>query len=199
MTEEAREIKRKVKAALDKERYQHTLGVAYTASAIAMRYAVDFDKAFLAGIVHDCAKNIPNDEKYSMCKKYKVDLTETEKNVPALVHAKLGAYLAESLYGIKDQEILNAVRYHTTGRPGMSLYEKIIFVSDYIEPGRNSQPNLQEIRQMAFMDLDIALLRILTDTINYLNHKSAVMDPMTMKTYEYYKNCVDTKKVGIVR
>ena len=192
MTDETREIKRKVKNALDKERYQHTLGVAYTASSLAMRYGVDFDKAFLAGILHDCAKNIPNDDKYAMCKKYKIKLTKEENEVPALVHSKLGAYLAEHEYGIQDKEIINAVKYHTTGRPGMSLYEKIIFVADYIEPGRNSQPNLQEIRQMAFVDLNRALLRILSDTVEYLNSKSAaVMDPMTKKTFDYYNSYVN--------
>ena len=186
MTEEIRAIKKKVKKVLDKDRYQHTLGVAYTAASMAMRYGVDIDRAFLAGLLHDCAKNIPNDEKISLCKKYNLKLTKVEKEAPYLIHSKLGACLAKEIYKIDDNEIIDAVRNHTTGRPGMSLLEKIIFTADYIEPGRNSAPNLSKIRQIAFVDLDTAVIEILHDTLDYLSTKDQVIDPMTKKTYDYY-------------
>ena len=190
MTEETRVIKKKIKKILDKDRYQHTLGVAYTAASLAMRYGVDIERAFLAGLLHDCAKNIPNDEKFDLCRKYKVKLNDVEKKAPYLIHSKLGAVLAKKIYGINDDEILNAVKYHTTGRPGMTLLEKIIFTADYIEPGRCNAQNLNEIRQLSFIDLDAAVKKILYDTLQYLETKDQLIDPMTQMTYDYYEGII---------
>lgn len=186
MKEETISLKKKIKKVLDRERYQHTLGVAYTASSLAMRYGLDPERLFQAGLLHDCAKNIPNPEKYTLCRKYGIELNNTEKKAPYLLHSKLGAYLAEHTYGIRDAEILNAIRYHTTGRPGMSLPEEIIFTADYIEPNRDRAPNLREIRQRAFVDLESAIVEILEDTLYYLEKGDRPIDPMTRQTYEYY-------------
>lgn len=187
MTDKNYEIKKKIKKALDKYRYQHTLGVAYTASALAMRYGSDIDDAFTAGLLHDCAKCIPNDEKFRLCEKYGVELKDTEKKNPALIHSKLGAVLAERKYGIKDEDIIAAIRTHTTGEPGMSLLQKIIFTADYIEPGRDQAPDLPLIRQLAFTEIDRAVEKILHDTLKFLNGKSAAIDPETADTYEFYR------------
>ena len=186
MNDKTTEIKKIIKKKLDKDRYQHTLGVAYTASALAMCYEYDCEKAFLAGILHDCAKCIPNEDKYSLCKKYRIELDDTEKENPYLIHAKLGAYIAEHDYGIDDQEILDSIRTHTTGSPDMSLLQKIIFTADYIEPNRCLAPNLSEIRHMAFSSLDTAIIEILKDTLDYLYTKDHPIDPMTRLTYEFY-------------
>lgn len=171
---------------LDNDRYQHTLGVAYTAASLAMRYRMDPETLITAGLLHDCAKNIPNDEKYDLCKKYKIELNEVEKKAPYLLHSKLGAYIAEKDFGVKDKEILNAIRYHTTGRPGMSLIEKIIFIADYIEPGRDEAPNLTDIREMAFKDIDEAVKMVLIDTLDYLSKGDRPVDPTTKETYDFY-------------
>ena len=188
MNDRISDIKKKVKKQLDKARYQHTLGVAYTAAAMAMRYGADMNAAFTAGLLHDCAKCIPNDEKYSMCTKYGIELDETEKVSPYLVHAKLGAYLAKASYGIEDEDIISSIRTHTTGCPDMSLLQKIIFTADYIEPNRDAAPDLTEIRQLAFSDLDAVVIRILKDTLDYLDTRDHPIDPMTQKTYDFYKN-----------
>ncbi|MCR5748268.1 MAG: bis(5'-nucleosyl)-tetraphosphatase (symmetrical) YqeK [Lachnospiraceae bacterium] len=193
MTEKNNEIKHKIKKVLDKDRYQHTLGVAYTATCLAMRYQIDLDDAFTAGLLHDCAKCIPTAEKLEICKKNGIELTEIEIKNPALIHAKLGAFLAKDKYGITDKDILASIRTHTTGEPGMSLLQKIIFIADYIEPRRDQANNLAEIRKLAFIDLDLAVRRVLHDTLNYLNKKTAVVDPQTSKTYEYYCKITDTK------
>lgn len=190
-------IKKKIKRELDKDRYQHTLGVAYLASSLAMRYRLDPERLFTAGLLHDCAKNIPNDEKYALCKKYKIALNDTEKKAPYLLHSKLGAYIAEHDYGISDKEILNAIRYHTTGRPGMSLVEKIIFTADYIEINRKEAPFLTEIREMAFTDIDKAVKKILHDTLEYLTKGDRPVDPTTRETYEYYMNITTGDQYGI--
>lgn len=187
MKESTTELQKKIKKCLDKERYRHTLGVAYTASALAMRYGADTEKAFIAGLLHDCAKCIPNDEKYELCRQYGIELSKSEQEIPSLVHAKLGAYLAGHRYGIKDEDIIAAVRTHTTGEPGMSLLQKIIFAADYIEPNRSEAPNLFEVRKAVFDDIDRGVYRILSDTLEYLDKKGGKIDPQTEKTYEYYK------------
>ncbi len=193
MTEKNNEIKHRIKKELDNDRYQHTLGVAYTASCLAMRYGADIDDAFTAGLLHDCAKCIPTPEKLKLCEKYGIELTDIEINNPALIHAKLGAFLAEHKYGITDKDIINAVRTHTTGEPAMSLLQKIIFTADYIEPRRDHARNLPEIRQLAFTDIDSAIRQILHDTLNYLNTKSAAVDLQTSHTYEYYLRITEDK------
>ena len=119
-------IRRKLMTELDKERYEHTLGVMYTAAALAMRHDEDIEKALMAGLLHDCAKCIPGDTKIKLCKKYRLSVSEVEKENPSLLHAKLGAFLAAKKYHIKDKEIMNSIASHTTGCPHMSLLDKII-------------------------------------------------------------------------
>lgn len=171
----------------DGKRFEHTLGVEFTSAALAMRYGADIQSARTAGLLHDCAKCLTDRERVSICRKHDIPMTELERSNPFLLHAKVGAYLAGKKYGVKDQDILNAIRNHTTGRPGMSLLEKIVFIADYMEPGRNHAPNLEEIRKMAFVDLDRTLLKILSDTLEYLDSGNGDVDPMTGKTWEYYR------------
>ena len=103
-----------------------------------------------------------------------------------LLDDKAGKYLAQKQFHIEDEDILNAILYHTTGRPQMSMLEKIIYVADYIEPGRKHAPNLPEVRKLAFRDIDAALLQILNDILKYLNDGDNTIDPMTQETYDYY-------------
>jgi len=178
--------KKKLQKKLDTDRYEHTIGVMYTAAALAMRYKYDINKAQLAGLLHDNAKCIPYEKKIQMCQKYNLHLSDAEKENPALLHAKLGAFLAMHKYKISDKEVVSAILYHTTGRPGMTLLDKIIYVADYIEPNRYKAQNLEEIRELAFVDIDAALVRILHDTLEYLNSINGSVDPLTKKTYNYY-------------
>ena len=181
------EIRKKVKKELDKERYEHTKGVMYTAACLAMAYEADIDKAMLAGLLHDCAKCIPNDEKIALCEKHDMLISAVERENPHLLHAKAGAILAEKKYGVHDPEILHAIIVHTTGEPEMSLLDKIIYVADYIEPKRDKAPNLDQVRRLAFENLDCCIAQILYDTLAYLNGRKGSIDPSTYITYEYYK------------
>ncbi len=183
-------IKKTLSKQLDTKRYEHTVGVAYTAASLAMRYGADMEKAYLAGLLHDCAKCIETDEKLALCKKYKVKLTQFETDNPFLIHAKLGSCLAEKKYGIEDPQILSAIRYHTTGKPNMSLLEKIIFSADYIEPGRKPIPGLEEIRQIIFVDFDRAVCLILEGTMRHLKNKEQPIDEMSVEAYEYYRKLI---------
>ncbi|MDO4942764.1 MAG: bis(5'-nucleosyl)-tetraphosphatase (symmetrical) YqeK [Lachnospiraceae bacterium] len=181
-----KDMKKRLKSDLKPSRYEHTLGVEYTSACLAMRYGYDVEKADLAGLLHDCAKHLSDKEKFALCKRKKIKISSAEKKNPGLLHAKLGAVLAKDKYDIKDKEILSAITWHTTGKPEMSLLDKIVFIADYIEPNRDQAPNLDEIRQMAFTDLDQCLIMILKQTLDYLESKDACMDPMTMETYQYY-------------
>ncbi len=182
-----KQLRKAMKKAQDSKRYEHTLGVAYTAAALAMRYNVSIKDAQTAGMLHDCAKCLSDEKRLSVCEKQHIPVTEVERRNPFLLHAKVGAYLAEKKYGVRDSDILNAIQYHTTGRKNMSLLEKIVFISDYIEPGRKQAPNLQEIRQLAFIDIDKAMIRILEDTVAYLKEGNREVDPATEDTLNYYK------------
>lgn len=179
-------IKKHLEKRQDKKRYEHTLGVSYTAAALAMRYGYDVKKAQLAGLLHDCAKHYPDDKILQYCEKYNISMTEVEKRNPFLLHAKLGAFLAMRKYHIEDKEIISSILVHTTGKPNMGLLDKIIYVSDYIEPNRNQAPNLPQIRQLAFEDIDKAYVKILAQTIEYLESSQGEIDDMTYKAYEFY-------------
>lgn len=180
-------MKRTLKKYLTEDRYEHTEGVMYTAAALAMKYGEDIEKALVAGLLHDCAKCIPDHKKLKICNKNHIELTDLEMNNPFLIHAKLGAFIAREKYEIEDQEILDAIACHTTGKPAMTLLDKIIYISDYIEPMRSKAPNLSDVRRLAFEDIDVTLFKILSDTLAYLRSSSKNMDYMTLKTYEYYK------------
>ncbi len=179
-------IRKSLKKTMDSKRYEHTLGVEYTAAALAMCHGGSITEAQLAGLLHDCAKCITNEKKISLCEKYKIEISEVERRNPFLLHSKLGAFLAEKKYHVQNQDIINAIRNHTTGRPEMSLLEKIVFIADYIEPGRKQAPNLETIRKTAFEDIDSALVLILKDTLTYLKNGQGELDPMTEQTYQYY-------------
>lgn len=181
-------MEKKLSKYLDEERFAHTLGVMYTCASLAMVHGYDLGDAQAAGLLHDSAKCIPNKKKLKMCSHHKIPVTEFEKVNPFLLHAKLGAYVAEAKYGIQDPEILSAIRYHTTGRPNMSLLEKIVYIADYIEPMRTKAPNLPKVRKLAFQDLDECMYEILKDTLEYLEENPKDIDVTTKEAFIYYKD-----------
>lgn len=180
-------IDKKLKKYIDEGRYIHTQGVMHTSACLAMVYDEDMLKCQVAGLLHDCAKCIPNDKKIKMCMKHDIEMTASEVENPFLLHAKLGAYVANKKYHIENEDILSAIRFHTTGRAGMTLLEKIVFVADYIEPNRYKAKNLPEIRKMSFEDLDEAVYMILRDTLKYLKSNPNSIDMTTNEAYEFYK------------
>lgn len=188
---ELRKIRKSMKRALDDKRYEHTLGVEYTAAALAMCHDASIKNAQLAGLLHDCAKCLSDEKRLSICEKHNISINDIERRNPFLLHAKVGSFLAMEEYHVDDTDVINAILNHTTGRPDMSLLEKIIFIADYIEPGRKQAPNLSLVRKMAFQDIDRALLMILEDILAYLKSTNQELDPMTEKTYLYYKNLIN--------
>ncbi len=180
------EIEHNLKSKLKESRYTHTMGVAYTAAAMAMKYGISVERAYLTGLLHDCAKNIPEEEMFMLCQQHKISLSEAEQQNPQLIHAKLGAWIAKEEYRIEDEEILNAIRLHTTGAPNMTVLEQIIYIADYIEPNRKPLPHMDKIRQLAFTDLNQTMEVITTDILKYLESIGSPIDSMTMQTNQYY-------------
>lgn len=181
-------MQKKLSKYLDEDRFTHTMGVMYTCAALAMAHGYDLKDAQAAGLLHDSAKCIPNKKKLKMCDEHKIPVTEFEKSHPFLLHAKLGAYIAREKYGIKDEEILSSIEYHTTGRPGMSTLEKIVYIADYIEPMRDKAVHLPKIRRLAFEDLDECMYEILKDTLIYLEENPKDIDNTTKDAFIYYKD-----------
>jgi len=175
---------------LKPKRFRHSLGVSFVAASLAMRYKTDINKAQTAGLIHDIAKRNTDDTYIEFCKNNNIEINDAEYNNPGLLHAKIGAFIARDEFGITDEEILSSIICHTTGKPEMTILDKIIYIADYIEPGRKIQPNLEAIRQQAFKDIDNALLMILNDTVDYLKTTGKVIDPNTEETYNYYKELI---------
>lgn len=188
-----KELRKAIRKSQDAKRYEHTIGVEYTAAALAMRYGANVEDALLAGLLHDCAKCLSDEKLIALCEKHHIPITETERKLSFLLHGKAGAILAEKKFGVRNQEVLNAIIYHTMGREEMSLLEKIVFVADYIEPGRNRAATLNELRELAFQDIDMALLRALQGTLEHLKSNGWTIDPRTEKTYEYYKDLLSER------
>ena len=182
-------LQKQLKDVLHEKRYLHTLGVAYMAASLAMCYGVSYRKALVAGLLHDCAKEYSDEELLQKCMELELPISKHERNVPSLLHGTYGAYLAQYRYGVSDEDILNAVRYHTIGRPAMSKLEQIVFLADYLEPERRhvSEPPLDELRQMAFKDPDKTTLLITENVIRYFKDENREIDPSTEEVLSYYR------------
>ncbi|AYO32260.1 HD domain-containing protein [Biomaibacter acetigenes] len=173
------EIILKLKAGLKESRFKHSLGVMETSIILARRYGADVKKAGIAGLIHDCARDIPAESQLKMVENFGILLDDIEKLEPALIHGPLGAAIARKNFGVDDEEILNAVRLHTTGDKNMTLLEKIIFLSDYIEPGR-CFPGVEDLRVKAFKDLDEAMISAYDSTIKYVTERESLLHPRTV-------------------
>lgn len=194
MNSEIFSIREKLKASLKPGRYEHSLSVSFTCMALAMRYGYDLDKAELAGLLHDCAKCYDNNSIIAACRNSGMELTEGELQAPSIIHSRLGARMAEEKFGVNDPEILSAIACHTTGKPDMSLLDKILYIADYIEPRRYKIKDLPAIRRMAFEDLDQALFQIMEGTLRYLKESGTYADIMTQNAYHYYKKQMRRQK-----
>jgi len=188
-------IVKNLKKQLSDKRFEHTMAVKDVAISLASRYGVDVNRAALAAMLHDCAKNLTSSETEKYCKKYKIKLTPTELSNPDVIHARLGAAIANDQYEIIDREILDAIAYHTTGRANMGILEKIIYIADYIEPGRKKAANLARYRQLAYVSLDQTMYDILKDTLAYLEQSDAVeIDTKTKEAFNYFEKLLQNNQ-----
>lgn len=172
---------RLVKEQLTERRYVHTIGVMEAALELAERYGVDKEKAELAAIFHDYAKFRDKEEmrRIIIDQKMPQDLLQFHDE---LWHAPVGAYLVEKEAGISDAEVLEAIRCHTSGKINMSMLDKVLYVADYIEPGRDF-PGVEQVRESAKSSLDIAVIQSMKNTITYLLKRSQPIYPDTFHAY----------------
>ncbi|TYS59195.1 HD domain-containing protein [Sutcliffiella horikoshii] len=172
---------RLVKEQLTERRYVHTIGVMEAAIELAERYGVDKDKAELAAIFHDYAKFRDKDEmrRIIIDQKMPQDLLQFHDE---LWHAPVGAYLVEKEAGVSDDEVLEALRCHTSGKINMSTLDKVLYVADYIEPGRDF-PGVEQVRESAKSSLDIAVIQAMKNTITYLLTRNQPVYPDTFHAY----------------
>lgn len=192
------EIEEMLRAVLSSKRFIHSRGVAYTSAALAMRFHTNIDQALLAGWLHDCAKEYSDEQLMKLCEEQGIPVTEAEHQCLQLLHGKVGAYLAKTVYGIDDEAVLGAIRYHVTGKANMNMLEKIIFVADFIEPSRNqnSTPSLDIIREAAFDDLDRGVLLVTQSVLAYLENSKEPIDQNSRITYEYYEKLERERKTN---
>ena len=182
-TDEYTGVRKLLKSRLDEYRYIHSLGVADSARELAKIYGADEEKAYFAGLIHDVAKNMPKDEQLQLMEKGGIVLSETEKNNPALWHAMAGECYLRLHMSITDPEILGSVRYHTTGKAGMTLLEKIIYVADYISAERN-YPDVDVMRDLSLNhSLEEASLYSLIYTFNKQTKLQGIIHPDSVEYY----------------
>ena len=176
------EIERYLFEKLTPERFEHVLSVQQTAVALARCHNADLWKTNLAALLHDIAKWMSDEELYTAASQYGIELDPIEKNMPALLHAIVGVKFAIDLFEVTDLEILEAIRKHTTGSASMGLIAKLIYVADFVEPTRDYK-EAEYVREIAQMELDLAVHNVARYKINFLLEKGCIIHPNTIHTY----------------
>ena len=176
----------KLKKALDSDRYIHTKGVQETARKMARCFGEDEEKAALAGLLHDCAKCLSLNKMNKVVKDYPVD--DIMKESKSLLHAAAGRCLAESVYGVTDPEVLSAIRWHTTGKAGMSRLDKIVYLADINEPNRKPFTGIEELRALCMKDLDAAMHYALLMSLRHVSEQGKTLHPDTLDALSEYED-----------
>ena len=170
---------------LKAKRCGHVLGTAATAVKLAEKYGADVHRAEVAGLLHDCTKKLSMDEQLALCEKYGIALDELEKKALKLLHAKTGAALARDVFGV-DDEVYNAILWHTTGKPDMTVLEKVIYLADFIEPTRDF-PGVDTLREAVWQDLDRGLLMGLEMTVEEMEEMGNPIHVNTLRARDYLR------------
>jgi len=173
-------IKSRLKEIMSEERFEHSVNVSRVARELALKYDYNVDKAEVAGLLHDCAKDLDYNILEKMVLEYSIKTDEIIQNIPKLLHPLVGAAIAENEFNIQDPAILKAIRAHSTGAAQMSLLDKIIYLSDKIEPLRNNE-GVEEVRKMAWKDLNKAVLMVLDKGLIYLISKGSLIHPVSIE------------------
>lgn len=172
------------------DRFFHSLNVADMAKELALIYGEDPDKAYLAGLVHDCTKNTPPEKQLEIIESGGIKLSELERRNKKLWHAISGSVFIKSEYGIEDEAVISAVRYHTTGKAGMSLLQKIIYTADFTSAERDYE-GVERIRTLAKTKLDSAVYEGALFTVEKLEGLGLDVHPDTVDAMNYYKQKID--------
>ena len=168
-----------LRSQLSEKRYIHSISVSRTAIQLAHQFGVNVQKAALAGLLHDCARALPDAQLISIAEEWGLRIDPIERCTPVLLHAKLGALLAIRRYGVNDSEICQAIAAHTTGGYGMTQLDKIIYLADFIEPSRSFQ-GVEELRILAKDSLNEALLAAYNQSVIHILHNGGLLHPDTV-------------------
>lgn len=180
-----KDVEYKLKEMLPERRLKHSMNVSQCAVKLSEIYGYDMEKAKLAGLIHDCAKYFNDDQVEDSIKKFNIELDSLEENNISLSHSVIGSYVIQEIFNIKDEDIINAVRYHTTGRENMTILEKIIYMADLIEEGRKF-PLVDKLRELAYNgSLDEALLLSFNNTIKFVMDNNQLIHPRTVSARNY--------------
>jgi len=169
---------------LKESRFRHSLGVSETAVELASVYGQDIEKARIAGLAHDCAKNMVGDQLIKFAMDHEVEIDEISMLNPSILHGLVGSIIARTIMEIYDEDILNSIKYHTTGRKNMSLLEKIIYIADYIEPSRKFE-GIEELRNLSKIDLNEAVIMSFGNTIKYVINQNGLLHIDTIDARNY--------------
>ncbi len=177
-------LREKTYAYLKSSRIAHVAGVESEAVMLANKWGEDPETAAEAGILHDITKALSYEEQLILCKKYGIILDNAERETPALLHAKTGAAFSKELFGVSDR-VCEAIYWHTTGKPDMSILEKIVYLADIIEPGRDF-PGVDELRELSYIDLDKAMAAALKSSIENIESQGRIPHENSVKAYRWY-------------
>lgn len=188
------EILNYLKENLKESRFKHTLGVVETSKALARINNVEENRAEIAALIHDCAKNMPISGLIGILEDNTLDIDEIERKAPQLLHGKVAAILGRKVMHIDDNEVLSAAACHTTGKKNMTTLEKIIYIADYIEPNR-FYPGVNDLRELAFKNLDKGVIGGIDNTIQYILNQGGLIHPNTIDARNFL--IMNLKEEGI--
>ncbi len=178
--------KQKLQENLKEKRYNHCLNVAESAKELAFLYKADINKAYTAGLLHDITKELSDEAQLKLCDDFGIIMSGLEKGSNKLWHAITGAHYVKNILKVEDEEIFDAIRYHTTAKENLSLLSKIIYIADYISVDRDYN-GVEEMRKAAAVDLNKAMQIATEFTVNDLTKKQRAIHPDTLKAYKEYK------------
>ena len=178
------EMRALLQQSLKPKRYEHSVRVYETALKMAEHFRADVKKVAIAALIHDCGRQISKEQSVAKAKELGIPVDPVEESQPILLHAKLGVYYAVHKYGVdaNDKEVLDAIRYHSTGTADMTDIARIVFLADLIEPGRDFE-GVDEIREASFRDLDRGMLLSYDNTIRYLLEDGLLIHPDAIAGY----------------
>ena len=180
------QIKTYLKTHLKESRYRHSLATAACAKELAEIWGVPARQAYLAGLCHDVAKGLDQQQALAFMAAHGMELDPDTMANPTLWHAQLGPVMTQELFGIDDLQVLDAIRSHTVGKPAMTDLAKIIFLADLVEPGRDF-PGVAELRALVQQDLDRSMAKSLQINMNFVQEKGGQVHPLALEAYEYYR------------
>lgn len=172
-------VKMKVKSLINEKRFIHSKNVEVEAIKLAERFKLNIEKIRLAAIAHDIAKDFDDELLLKLAENYGIIVDDVQRRIPFLLHGPVGAFYCKHELMIDDQEIFNAIYYHTTGRPNMTLFEQVIFIADMVSIDRN-YPGVDKIKELLIADFDIALVEAVNGTLKFVIDRNLLIHPLTI-------------------